>query len=197
MNIPNWLTFSRILMIPVCVVLYYWPAPWAYIATSAVFILAAITDWLDGYVARKLGQSTAFGAFIDPVADKLIVMAALVVLVERHNNAWLTIPAAIIIGREIVISALREWMATLGARASVRVNMIGKVKTTAQMTAIILLLMAAPGHWIPTIGLVVLQVAAALTIYSMFVYLKAAWPVLNDASNNDNQKQDLHPKDAK
>lgn len=185
MNIPNWLTTARILMIPVCVVLYYWPSPWSYIATSGVFILAAITDWLDGYLARKLGQSTAFGAFIDPVADKLIVMAALVILVERHNTAWLTIPAAIIIGREIVISALREWMAELGARASVSVNMIGKIKTTFQMTAVILLLMAAPGHWIPMIGLVVLQIAAVLTLYSMFVYLKAALPVLRESDKQN------------
>ncbi|MFC3853198.1 CDP-diacylglycerol--glycerol-3-phosphate 3-phosphatidyltransferase [Salinispirillum marinum] len=184
MNIPNILTSARILMIPVCVAVYYIPAWWAGLLASAIFIVAAITDWLDGYLARKLDQSTPFGAFLDPVADKLIVAAALVVLVETHASFWLTIPAIIIIGREIVISALREWMAELGKRASVAVSMIGKVKTAMQMAAIAVLLAAIPGSWLADIGLyglglLLLQVSAVLTLWSMFVYLRAAWPEIH------------------
>jgi len=179
MNIPNWLSLFRIVLIPVCVIVYYLPFKWAYLSAAAIFVIAALTDWLDGYLARKWGQTTPFGAFIDPVADKLIVMAALTVLVESHANAWLTIPAIIIVGREIVISALREWMAEIGKRASVAVSVIGKYKTAAQMVAIAVLLSHPPGTLLVTIGLVVLQVAALLTIWSMFVYLKAAWPDLS------------------
>ncbi|AJQ95821.1 CDP-diacylglycerol--glycerol-3-phosphate 3-phosphatidyltransferase [Gynuella sunshinyii] len=183
MTIPNWLTLSRILMIPVCIFFYYLPFQWSYWGASSVFILAAVTDWLDGYLARKLNQTTPFGAFIDPVADKLIVMAALVMLVEEHNTLWMTLPAIIMVGREIVISALREWMAELGKRASVAVNMIGKYKTTFQMIAIAVLLSQPPGTLLTNIGLIVLQVAAVLTIWSMFVYLKAAWPDLKISKN--------------
>jgi CDP-diacylglycerol--glycerol-3-phosphate 3-phosphatidyltransferase len=144
--------------------------------TAAIlFTVAAITDWFDGYLARKLGQMTAFGAFLDPVADKLIVAAALVVLVEVHANPFLTIPAVIIIGREIVISALREWMAEAGKRNSVAVNMLGKLKTTMQMISIIVLLSQPPETLISNLGLVLLQIAAILTLWSMIVYLKAAW----------------------
>jgi CDP-diacylglycerol--glycerol-3-phosphate 3-phosphatidyltransferase len=179
MTIPNWITLLRIILIPIFVVIYYLPFHWAYMASAAIFIAAAITDWLDGYLARKLGQTTPFGAFFDPVADKLIVMAALVLLVEEHNTPWLTIPAMIMIGREIVISALREWMAEIGKRSSVAVNMIGKYKTTAQMIAIAVLLSQPPGALMTNAGLAVLQVAAALTLWSMIVYLKAAWPELS------------------
>ncbi len=175
MNIPNLLTLLRLVLIPVCVVVYYAPFSGAYIVTAVLFTIAAITDWFDGYLARKLGQMTPFGAFLDPVADKLIVAAALVILVERHAIVWLTIPAVIIIGREIVISALREWMAEIGSRSSVAVNMLGKVKTTVQMIAIIVLLSQAPGTVLSVVGLVALQVAAALTLWSMIVYLRAAW----------------------
>ena len=178
MNIPNLLTSFRIFMIPVCVGVYYLPFDWSYIAAATVFVLAAITDWFDGYLARKLDQSTPFGAFLDPVADKLIVAAALVVLVESYATLWLTLPAVVIVGREIVISALREWMAELGERASVAVSIIGKLKTTVQMAAIIVLLASPPGEWLGTAGLVMLQAAAALTLWSMVVYLKAAWPTL-------------------
>lgn len=191
MTIPNWLTLFRIMMIPVCVIIYYLPYSWAYMAAAGVFVFAAATDWLDGYLARKLDQTTPFGAFLDPVADKLIVMAALVVLVERHNTAWLTIPAAIIIGREIVISALREWMAEIGARGNVAVNMLGKIKTAAQMISIILLLSQAPGEILTLIGLIVLQVAAVLTLYSMFIYLKAAWPTLNPTNKKSKTNEKL------
>ncbi|EAR08393.1 CDP-diacylglycerol--glycerol-3-phosphate 3-phosphatidyltransferase [Reinekea blandensis] len=175
MNIPNLLTLLRLVLIPVCVVVYYIPADWAYTITAVLFALAAITDWFDGYLARKWGQTTPFGAFLDPVADKLIVAAALVILVERHETYWLTIPAVVIIGREIVISALREWMAEVGKRSSVAVNMIGKVKTAVQMVAIVVLLSQAPGTTLGTVGILALQVAAVLTLWSMIVYLKAAW----------------------
>jgi len=144
-------------------------------ATAVLFTIAAITDWFDGYLARKWGQTTPFGAFLDPVADKLIVAAALVILVERHETFWLTVPAVIIIGREIVISALREWMAEMGKRSSVAVNMIGKVKTAVQMVSIIVLLSQVPGTQIANLGLLALQVSAVLTLWSMIVYLRAAW----------------------
>ena len=178
MNIPNLLTLLRLVLIPVCVVVYYIPADWAYTVTAVLFALAAITDWFDGYLARKWGQTTPFGAFLDPVADKLIVAAALVILVERHETYWLTIPAVVIIGREIVISALREWMAEVGKRSSVAVNMIGKVKTAVQMVAIVVLLRQVPGTTLGGVGIVALQIAAALTLWSMIVYLKAAWSEL-------------------
>lgn len=179
MNIPNMLTLLRLILIPICVVVYYLPVSWAYLVAALLFTVAAITDWFDGYLARKWGQMTAFGAFLDPVADKLIVAAALVVLVERHEIFWLTIPAGVIIGREIVISALREWMAEMGKRSSVAVNMIGKVKTALQMVAIIVLLSHPPGTTIALLGLIILQIAAALTLWSMIVYLKAAWADLS------------------
>lgn len=184
MNIPNWLTLFRIILIPIVVLVYYlpfmWkPVWWALPLSAALFTVAALTDLLDGYLARKLGQTTPFGAFLDPVADKLIVAAALVMLAEVHSNPWLTVPAIIIIGREIVISALREWMAELGKRASVAVSMIGKFKTTMQMIAIIVLLSQDPGTNLSIAGLVLLQVAAALTLWSMIVYLRAAWPELS------------------
>lgn len=187
MTLPNLLTLLRVVLIPVTVGIFYLPFAWAPLLACALFTVAAITDWLDGYLARKWNQSTPFGAFLDPVADKLIVAASLVVLVEFFANPWLTIPAIVIISREITISALREWMAQLGKRANVAVSMIGKVKTTFQMIAIGILL-AVPAHsaifalplaeWLPVLGLAMLQVAAALTLWSMIIYLKAAWPIL-------------------
>lgn len=165
-------------MIPVFVVIFYLPADWSYLISATIFALAALTDWLDGYLARKLNQSTPFGAFLDPVADKLMVAVALAVLIEEHSAIALTIPATIIIGREIVISALREWMAEVGSRASVAVSYIGKVKTTAQMAAIVGLLAFPPGVILSDIALALLYVAAGLTLWSMGLYLKAAWPDL-------------------
>lgn len=180
MNIPNILTVLRVLLIPIIVLLFYLPFKWSYLAASAVFAIAAVTDWLDGYLARRLKQSTPFGAFLDPVADKLMVAVALVLLVEEHANLWLTLPAAIIIGREIVISALREWMAELGARAHVAVSSLGKWKTTAQMVALIILLANPPLMTVWVIaGYVLLIIAAALTLWSMVHYLMAAWPHLS------------------
>ena len=180
MNIPNILTVLRVLLIPIIVLLFYLPFKWSYLAASAVFAFAAVTDWLDGYLARRLKQSTPFGAFLDPVADKLMVAVALVLLVEEHANLWLTLPAAIIIGREIVISALREWMAELGARAHVAVSSLGKWKTTAQMVALIILLVNPPlmTIWVGT-GYALLIIAAGLTLWSMVNYLMAAWPHLS------------------
>ncbi|MBU3055853.1 MULTISPECIES: CDP-diacylglycerol--glycerol-3-phosphate 3-phosphatidyltransferase [Pseudomonas] len=180
MNIPNLLTVLRVLLIPVFILFFYLPFSWSYWAASAVFALASVTDWLDGYLARRLEQSTPFGAFLDPVADKLMVAVALVLLVEEHANLWLTLPAAIIIGREIVVSALREWMAELGARAQVAVSNLGKWKTAAQMAALIILLGNPPvlTFWVG-LGYVLLLVAAGLTLWSMLNYLMAAWPHLS------------------
>ena len=179
MNTPNKLTFLRIILIPVFVVVYYMPGIWSNIAAALIFMIAAATDWLDGYLARVLKQSSNFGAFLDPVADKLMVAIALVLLVADPKLPYLAIPAAIIIGREIAISALREWMAELGKRANVAVSYVAKFKTGAQMLAIILLLACNPLHEnmiIMTAGYLCLYVAAALTLWTMCLYLKAAWP---------------------
>lgn len=175
MNLPNILTLSRIIMIPVFVVIFYLPVEWSYLVSAGIFALAGVTDWLDGYLARKLDQSTPFGAFLDPVADKLMVAVALAVLIEEHAAILLTIPATVIIGREIVISALREWMAEMGSRASVAVSYIGKIKTTAQMAAIVGLLAFPPGVLGSNIAIALLYIAAGLTLWSMGLYLKAAW----------------------
>jgi CDP-diacylglycerol--glycerol-3-phosphate 3-phosphatidyltransferase len=181
------LTLLRIAFIPLLVAVFYLPYKWHYLASAAVFSLAAITDWLDGYIARKYDQHTAFGAFLDPVADKLMVVVALVLLVESHASPWFAVPAAVIVGREIVVSALREWMAELGARASVAVSNLGKIKTTFQMTAIIVLLMfpPVPGSFFTTLGYLCLYAAAILTLWSMLIYLKAAWPYLARHDHQD------------
>jgi len=179
MNIPNLITVIRVLLIPIFILLFYLPYHWSYMAASSVFAFAAATDWLDGYLARRLEQSTPFGAFLDPVADKLMVAVALVLLVQAHANLWLTLPAAVIIGREIVISALREWMAEIGARAHVAVSNLGKWKTTAQMVALVILLANPPAFtfWV-ILGYALLLIAAGLTLWSMVQYLRAAWPHL-------------------
>lgn len=190
MNLPNILTMSRIVMIPVFVVIFYLPYGWSYLTASAIFALAAATDWLDGYLARKLDQSTPFGAFLDPVADKLMVAVALTVLIDEHHSIFLTIPATIIICREIVISALREWMAEMGSRGSVAVSYIGKIKTTAQMVAIITLLAFPPGMAGATVGITVLYVAAVLTLWSMILYLRAAWPDLFPKPHKANEAKE-------
>ena len=180
LNIPTLLTLIRIALIPVFVLAYYLPVSWANIATAAIFVLAGATDWFDGYLARRLNQTSAFGAFLDPVADKLMVAVALVLLMQTHPTAWMAIPAAVIIGREIAVSALREWMAELGQRAHVAVSFLGKYKTTAQIVALILLLYHQPlfGLDTPLIGFVLLYAAAGLTLWSMLIYLRAAWMVL-------------------
>lgn len=162
-------------MIPILVLVFYLPFEWRHLAGAAIFIVASISDWLDGYLARKWDQHTQFGAFFDPVADKLIVAVALILLIEEHASIWLTIPAMVIIGREIVISALREWMAELGKRTSVAVSVIGKLKTTLQMIAIIVLLVDEPNSLVSQLGLALLYVAVVLTLWSMVIYLRAAW----------------------
>ncbi|MBA2655161.1 MAG: CDP-diacylglycerol--glycerol-3-phosphate 3-phosphatidyltransferase [Gammaproteobacteria bacterium] len=180
MNLPNLLTLLRLLLVPIVVVLYYLPVSWAHLSAAALFTLAAFTDWLDGYLARNLKQTTKFGAFLDPVADKLMVAVALVLVVGESSLPYLSIPAAIIVGREIVVSALREWMAELGKRTSMAVSMVAKIKTVLQMLALILLMLYRPGSNIllQVIGSFLLYVAAALTIWSMAMYLKIAWPDL-------------------
>ncbi len=181
MGTANILTLVRIALIPVFVLAFYLlPDAWVRPATAGIFALAAITDGLDGWLARKLKQTSAFGAFLDPVADKLMVAMALVLLVQSHPSAWFAVPAAVIIGREIAVSALREWMAELGGSASVAVSLVGKLKTITQMLVVLLLLFHAPIGPFPTFqaGVVLLYISAALTLWSMAVYLHAAWPRL-------------------
>lgn len=184
MNVPNILTLARIALVPIFVVVFYLPFSWIHGATAVLFALAAITDWLDGFFARRLGQISAFGEFLDPVADKLMVAIALILLVQTSASGLFTVAAAIIIGREIAISALREWMAELGKRTRVAVSVIGKVKTSAQMVAVVLLLYRYPIGQFPThvVGLICLYLAAILTLWSMVIYLRAAWPALTDGT---------------
>ena len=180
MNLPNIITLARILLVPIFVVIYIWPGDSAYLVAAVLFGLAAATDWLDGYLARRLNQTTPFGAFLDPVADKLIVVSALVVLMAEHSTIWLTLPGLIIVGREIMISALREWMAEMNSSVTVAVSALGKVKTTLQMVAIAVLLALPPESTaaILFIGYGLLYVAALMTLWSMSLYLQAAWPTL-------------------
>ena len=187
LNLPNALTWSRVIAIPLLMAVFYLPIATAtadWIAT-VIIVQAAITDWLDGWLARRLGVTSAFGAFLDPVADKLIVCTALVFLLDLDRVS--PIITVIIIGREITISALREWMATMGARASVAVNWIGKLKTVAQLVAIPMLLFNGDlfgvdslvlGHWL-------IALAAILTVWSMLYYLQRAWPVLRKEARGD------------
>ena len=191
--IANILTFARIIMIPLVVVLFYLPCKWSNAAAAWVFILAAITDSLDVYLARRLGQTSALGAFLDPVADKLMVATALILLVSYDPpplefivfdpHILITLTAAVIVGREITISALREWMAELGKRGKVAVSSLGKLKTIFQMTGLSMMLFRDDVWFIPAfeLGLYCLVAAAALTLWSMVVYLRAAWPALNES----------------
>ncbi len=180
MNVPNTLTLLRIGLIPVLLVLFFLPYKWSPVAAAGVFGVAALTDLLDGWLARRLSQISAFGAFLDPVADKLMVSCALVVLVQADPRPALAVAAAIIIGREIAVSALRELMAQLGQRARVAVASVGKVKTVLQMVAILLMLLREPLLGLPVyeLGYWLLMAAAVLTLWSMGVYLKAAWPAI-------------------
>lgn len=182
-NIPNSLTWARIALIPLFVGVFYFPDAWLdspgkNLTATLIFVVAAVTDWFDGYLARALNQTSAFGAFLDPVADKLMVAAALILLVQLARVD--AIIAVVIIGREITISALREWMARLGASAGVAVAFVGKLKTAAQMTAIPLLLFNAPVLSLDTrtLGNVLIYIAAALTLWSMGYYLHRAMPLL-------------------
>jgi CDP-diacylglycerol--glycerol-3-phosphate 3-phosphatidyltransferase len=204
-NLPNNLTIARILMIPLFVAIAYWPpalgigvpmisnnaianlgmsmvefsdSTLRHLVLTLLFVLAAITDWLDGYLARRMNITSAFGRFLDPVADKLMVAAALIIIVQWHPNIIMSIAAIVIISREIAVSALREWMAELGNRTSVAVSYVGKLKTTFQMIAIIVLLL----NWksLEILGYVLMIAAVILTLWSMMIYMKAAWPYLKE-----------------
>jgi CDP-diacylglycerol---glycerol-3-phosphate 3-phosphatidyltransferase len=179
-NIPNTLTWLRIAAIPLIVLLFYMPYPWADPAAGLLFAAAGITDSLDGYLARRLGQTSRLGAFLDPVADKLIVAVALVLLVSKDQRALIVLTAAVIIGREITISALREWMAEIGERRKVAVSQLGKYKTILQIVGLALMLFRWNITTLPTytIGVVLTELAAAATLVSMAAYLRAAWPEL-------------------
>lgn len=192
-SIPNLLTVLRIALIPVFVVLFFLPTSWAREAAMGVFLLAAITDWLDGFLARRMQLVSALGAFLDPVADKLMVATALVLLVQADPSIAMAVCAAVIIGREIAISALREWMAEIGGRTRVAVSEIGKFKTAAQMLSITLLVYRDDFLDIPiyTIGQVLLYVAVVLTLWSMTLYLRAAWPSLRGDSTSGRLPLDL------
>jgi len=188
LNIPILLTWLRVALIPLVIGVFYLPPTWLSpfdqgLASTIIFIVAAVTDWFDGFLARRWNQTSAFGAFLDPVADKLMVAGALLVLIQLGRlDAFI---AFVIIGREIAISALREWMAQIGASKSVAVSSLGKIKTTAQMTAIPMLLfngtlfgVVDTGYW----GQLLMYIAAALTVWSMFYYLKLAWPLIKEHS---------------
>ena len=186
-NLPTWLTLFRVALLPVMVVVFYLPFRGHNITAAIVFMLAAFTDWLDGFLARRMHLTSAFGAFLDPVADKLMVAVTLFLLVESHRGGWpgivMAVTAAIIVGREISVSALREWMAEIGMRATVKVAMIGKLKTVMQMVALVVLIVqhekAAEALRLYHIGEGLLVIAGILTIWSGVYYLRAAWPVLS------------------
>jgi len=183
-TVPTMLTLIRIALVPVLVLFFYLPFEWSNFACTVVFVLAAVTDIADGYVARKTGQISRFGEFLDPVADKIMVATALILLVQRQESYQVifAMSAAIIVGRELTISALREWMSEIGEQALVKVSGVGKLKTIFQMTAIGFLLYHENMAWIPIalIGELLLYTAAALTLWSMWQYLKSAWPVISD-----------------
>jgi len=186
-NLPTWLTLFRVALLPVMVAVFYLPFPGHNITAAIVFVLAAITDWLDGYLARRMNLTSAFGAFLDPVADKLMVAVTLFLLVESDpTTGWssilLALTSAVIVGREISISALREWMAEIGMSATVKVALVGKLKTVMQMVALVVLIVQhekeATALRIYHIGEGLLVIAGILTIWSGVYYLRAAWPIL-------------------
>jgi CDP-diacylglycerol--glycerol-3-phosphate 3-phosphatidyltransferase len=192
-NLPTWLTLFRVALLPVMVLVFYShsavpaiPLRAANVAAVAVFALAALTDWLDGWIARRFHMESAFGAFLDPVADKLMIAVTLFILVQSHPTALLAVTSAVIVGREITVSALREWMAFVGERRRVRVQWIGKFKTVMQIVAILILLWERDKNTTAAflrvwyVGEVLLVVAAILTIWSGLAYMKAAWPVLKN-----------------
>ena len=178
MGVPTYFTLMRIAAIPLFVLVYLMPFHGSHTAAAVIFALASVTDWLDGYLARLLSQVSHFGAFLDPVADKLIVAIALVLLLSSSALPYLALPAMVIIGREIVVSALREWMSEIGKRTSVAVNQIGKIKTLVQMVALVILI-AHSAHsplWLTVLGYLAIYAATLLTFWTMYMYLKAAWP---------------------
>lgn len=191
LTLPTILTLFRIGLLPVIVIVFYLPEyfpstrSWSNLAAAGIFIIAAVTDWLDGWIARRYNMSSAFGAFLDPVADKLMVAVALFLIVQQNPSAMMAVASAVIVGREISISALREWMAELGQRAAVGVAWIGKLKTVMQIVAIVVCLHQRdfPELRLYRIGEGLLVVAAVLTIWSAFIYVRAAWPIMRDADS--------------
>ena len=190
-NLPTWLTLFRVLLLPVMVIVYYLPFRGANLTAALVFVLAGVTDWLDGYLARRLQLTSAFGAFLDPVADKLMVAVTLFLLVQSHpGGGWpsilMAVTASVIVGREISVSALREWMAQIGARSKVKVAFLGKLKTAMQMVALVVLLLQHDAETLRLyhIGEALLVVAGVLTIWSGLDYLRAAWPSLRGDSED-------------
>ena len=189
-NLPTWLTLFRVLLLPVMVVVFYLPFRWSNLGAAAVFVIAGFTDWLDGFLARRMNLTSAFGAFLDPVADKLMVAVTLFLLVQSHPGGWqgvlLAVTASVIVGREISVSALREWMAQIGARSKVKVAFLGKLKTLAQMVALVVLLVQHDTESLASynIGEALLVLAGILTIWSGLDYLRAAWPSLRGDSED-------------
>ena len=185
LNLPTILTLLRIVLIPVLILVYYWPNSWTNIAAAAIFAFASVTDWLDGWIARKWDMQSRFGAFLDPVADKLMVAVALVLAVQHQPTQWMSLWVSVIIGREIAVSALREWMAEIGHRSKVKVALLGKIKTLVQMVAVTCLLFREDFLGLPifAIGEWLLAGAALLTLWSGLDYLRAAWPSLVDQND--------------
>ena len=188
-NLPTWLTLFRVLLLPVMVIVFYLPFRGANLTAAIVFVLAGVTDWLDGYLARRLNLTSAFGAFLDPVADKLMIAVTLFLLVQSHRGGWqgilMAVTASIIVGREISVSALREWMAQIGARSKVKVAFLGKLKTAMQMVALVVLLLQHDAETLRLyhVGEALLVLAGILTIWSGLDYLRAAWPSLREDSD--------------
>ncbi len=187
MNLANFFTCLRVLLIPVFMAVYFADFRGHFLLSSAIFIFACITDWLDGHMARRLSQTSRFGAFLDPVADKLLVTITLVMLAASYTSAWYIVPAALMVAREVLVSALREWMAEQKQRDAVAVGILGKIKTTIQMSALVVLLatdtQGPPIIWIT--GYVMLSIAALLTLWSMAIYLRSAWPVLKSGLKSE------------
>jgi CDP-diacylglycerol--glycerol-3-phosphate 3-phosphatidyltransferase len=181
LTLPTILTLFRIALLPVMVLVFYAPFPGANIAAAVIFLAAAVTDWLDGFIARRYNLGTAFGAFLDPVADKLMVAVTLFLLVQENPTPLLAVTSAVIVGREIAISALREWMSEIGQRSHVNVATLGKFKTVMQIVAIEVLLYQhdLEGLRLFHVGESLLMLAAGLTIWSALIYLRAAWPAIN------------------
>ena len=199
LNLPTLLTLSRIAVIPVFILIFFFKTDWSYQVCTWLFVIAAVTDWLDGYLARKYKQTSRFGAFLDPVADKLMITVVLVLLVANNpvtsastrmifSTELLAFMSIIIIGREIMISALREWMAEAGERSKVAVSIIGKIKTAAQLVALPFMIYKYPLFGVipvAEIGFVLLMLTVVLTLWSMLIYLRGAWPALKRGSQSE------------
>jgi len=180
-TLPTAVTLFRVALIPLFVIVFYLPIGWANVAATCIFVVASLSDWVDGYLARSMKLESPFGAFLDPVADKLMVVVIIVLLVQAHPSIYIALPSVVIVAREISISALREWMAQIGSSTTVKVSFIGKAKTVSQMLALGFMIFSEPFMGLPTyqIGLAIYYVAAVLTIVSMVIYLRAAWPEIN------------------